>query len=174
MDARLFELPDADDNYDIQIVSERKGQGGQIPESNIEDGHHDSGTSETSDSIAPVEGGARVSPLQTKSEDPNSDGVHKVTPLPQDMEKMLNEHKDQLRIWDEKIQKEKASSAKSGGGTGGSLRGFLSHPSTGFSQVQAGAAGSTGAQSNSRSEDRSGKIGRGIKTMFGGASAPKK
>mmetsp|Transcript_1346 Transcript_1346/g.3691 ORF Transcript_1346/g.3691 Transcript_1346/m.3691 type:complete len:177 (-) Transcript_1346:57-587(-) len=171
MDARLFELPEVDDDFDVQIVTERKAQGGHALEEKKDqekDAVERSGAFES----GPRTGQARVSPVDVDSlgkEKYAADSAHKVTPLPQDMEKMLNEHKDQLRIWDEKIQKEKASSSKGGGAAGGSLRGFLSQPSTGFSQVQAETA--SNSQANPRRpatpEDRSGKIGRGIKNMFG-------
>mmetsp|Transcript_9112 Transcript_9112/g.16397 ORF Transcript_9112/g.16397 Transcript_9112/m.16397 type:complete len:131 (-) Transcript_9112:287-679(-) len=126
MDAKLFELPDADDNVDIKIVSDKSLT------------YHQRKNSDE----------------KSSSQQNKKDQVtQKVTPRPQDLENMLSEHEEQIKIWNEKKQKEKA------GAGSGSMKTFLSPSSTGFSQVQA-------QQSGGAAGDRPGKISGRVKGMF--------
>mmetsp|Transcript_21816 Transcript_21816/g.37588 ORF Transcript_21816/g.37588 Transcript_21816/m.37588 type:complete len:258 (-) Transcript_21816:415-1188(-) len=59
----------------------------------------------------------------------------RLTPRPQDIENMLSEHEDQIKIWNEKKKQERQRN--SGLGVGASMKTFLAPPSTKFSIAEA-------------------------------------
>ncbi|KAA8493541.1 hypothetical protein FVE85_4678 [Porphyridium purpureum] len=141
MDAKLFELPDADDTADIQIISGKQMEADMQLRQAKTPGSAGSHT------------GAASGAASTESEQ------HKVTPRPQDLQNMISEHEDQIRIWNEKKQKEKAAQ----GSGSGAMKSFLTPSSpSGFSMAERDAS-----SSRKGSDTVSPGRGSGSKQIFG-------